>query len=358
MRNFLALVALACVPSLTAAQSVADAAVIVAPHFTQYDIGTGAAKRSISQMAFPVVVLIPFSDRVSVDISTAFANSQSEAGGNTSTISGITDTQIRGNLMFGSDNLVFTVGVNLPTGQYTVPADQQEAAGQIGNDFLNYPISAMGNGFAGTGGVAYARPMGNWNVGMGASFRKSSEFSAFEVQSSDFRFTPADEYRLRLGADRPVGDGQVSFGVSYSAFGQDIADSTTYSTGDRLTATGMWMFPVGAADVYLSGWNLYRMPGQQLGGDAPAENVASLNAAASFELGSILLQPNLEGRFWQIDGARAGQITNAGLRLRLGAGGFSFFPSAGYTIGNLYDITNGAATDVTGVRGSLTIRWN
>jgi hypothetical protein len=357
MRRLLALAVLA-LPSLGSAQSVSDAAVIAAPHYTQYDIGTGATRRTISQMAIPLVVLIPLTDRITVDISTAFANSQSRSGGNTSTISGLTDTHIRGNFMLGSDDLVFTVGLNIPTGQYTIPEARQEAAGQIGNDFLNYPISGMGNGLAGTGGVAFARPMGNWNVGAGASFRKSTQFTAFEVQSSDFRFTPADEYRVRLGADRPVGDGQVAFGVSYSAFGADVADTTTYSTGDRITATGTWMFPVGNADIYLSGWNLYRLAGQQLGGDAPAENVASVNAAASIELGSVLLQPNVEGRFWQVDGARAGQLTSAGLRIRFGLGPLAVFPSVGYSLGKLYSITDGASSDVTGMRGSLTIRYN
>jgi hypothetical protein len=357
MRRLLALAVLA-LPSLGSAQSVSDAAVIAAPHYTQYDIGTGATRRTISQMAIPLVVLIPLTDRITVDISTAFANSQSRSGGNTSTISGLTDTHIRGNFMLGSDDLVFTVGLNIPTGQYTIPEARQEAAGQIGNDFLNYPISGMGNGLAGTGGVAFARPMGNWNVGAGASFRKSTQFTAFEVQSSDFRFTPADEYRVRLGADRPVGDGQVAFGVSYSAFGADVADTTTYSTGDRITATGTWMFPVGNADIFLSGWNLYRMAGQQLGGDAPAENVANVNAAVSFELGSVLLQPNVETRLWQVDGARPGSSPTPASARASASGRSRCHPRGGLLARQALSITDGAVTKVSGLRRSLTIRYN
>lgn len=356
MRRLLAL-ALATGPALVGAQGLADAAVISAPHFTQYEIGRGAAKRTITQTAVPLVVVLPFNDRFSMDITTAFASSEVKTAGTTSTITGLTDTQLRGNYTLGGGFVVLTLGLNLPTGQYSVPEDQQEAAGQIGNDFLNYPISSMGNGLAGTGGVAFARTAGMWNIGAGASFRKSTQFNAFEVQASDFRFTPADEYRLRLGADRPVGDGQVSFGVAYSAFGEDFADTTTYSTGDRITATGMWMFPLGGADVYLTGWNLFRLAGQQLGGDAPRENVANLNAAVSFQAGAILLQPSLEGRFWQVDGVRAGQITNAGLRARITAGAFALLPSVGYTIGKLYSPVDGASTDVNGMRGALTIRW-
>lgn len=358
MRRLLAL-ALVAAPALAGAQGLQDAAVIAAPHFTQYTIGSGAGKKSITQTTVPLVVILPFTERFSIDVTTAFANSAVKLGDSTtSSINGLTDTQIRGNFSVGQDMLIFTFGVNIPTGQYTVPEEQQEAAGQIGNDFLNYPVSSMGSGFAGTGGVAFARALGSWNFGAGASFRKSTRFTPFSVQASDFRFTPADEYRLRLGADRPVGEGQVAFGVAYSAFGEDLADTTTYSTGDRITATGSWMFPVGGASVFISAWNLYRLEGQQLAGDAPSENIANLNTAVSFQLGQVVLQPSLEGRFWQVDGARAGQLFNLGTRVRFEAGPFTMFPAVGYSFGTLYSLTDGASTDVTGLRGSLTIRFN
>lgn len=358
MRRLLAL-ALVAAPVAAGAQGLENSAVIAAPHFTQYSIGDGAAKKSITQTALPFVFVLPFSERFSLDVTTAFANSEVKLGDSTtSSISGLTDTQIRGNWTIGADALVLTFGLNIPTGQYTVPEGQQEAAGQIGNDFLNYPISAMGNGFAGTGGIAFARPAGSWNVGAGASFRKSARFTPFSVSNSDFRFTPGDEYRIRVGADRPVGDGQVAFGLAFSAFGEDLADTTTYSTGDRLTATGSWSFPVRNTDVYISAWNLYRFEGQQLAGDAPSENVANLNTAVSFSIGEVLVQPSLEGRFWQVDGARAGQLFNFGTRVRFGAGPFAVFPAVGYSIGTLYSLTDGTGIDVTGVRGSLTVRFN
>jgi hypothetical protein len=359
MRGTLALVALlvALAPGADA-QGIQDAALIAAPTFTQFTFGSGVGERKITQMAMPFVVVIPFTERISVDVSTAFANSEVTADDSvTSSISGLTDTQIRANFSVG-DQLVFTIGVNLPTGQYSVPEGQQEAAGQIGNDFLNYPISSMGNGFAGTGGIAYARPVGDWNLGFGASMRKSSEFAAFEIESSDFRFTPADEYRGRISADRPVGDGQVSLGLTYSVFGEDLADSTTYSTGDRFIASGGWSFPYKGTDVYLSAWNLYRLEGEQLGADAPTENVFNVNAAVSIPIGELLLQPSTEVRLWQVGGARAGNLINLGARLRVGAGVFALYPQLGYSIGKLYSTVDGSATDVSGLRAGLTIRYN
>lgn len=336
-----------------------NSSVLTAPTYTSMTFGSGAASRSVSQLALPVVFILPFGEKISVDVSTAFASSTVKADDSTaSEISGLTDTQIRANFRIGADNLLFTVGVNLPTGQYAVPEDQQEAAGQIGNDFLYYPISSMGNGLAMTGGVAYARPMGAWNVGGGASARKSTEFAAFEVASSDFRFTPADEYRVSLNADRPVGDGALSLGLTYSVFGEDVADTTTYSTGDRIIATAGWNFPVRGSDVFLSAWNLYRLEGEILGDAAPAENVFNVSAAVSIPMNTLLLQPNIETRLWQVGGARAGNLVTAGVRLRVPVGSLGLFPSVGYSIGNLYSTLDGSGTKVSGLRASVTLRYN
>lgn len=336
-----------------------NGSVLTAPTYTSLTFGSGASSRSVSQMALPVVVILPFGERFSMDVSTAFAKSTVKADDSTaSEISGLTDTQIRANWKSAGDNALVTFGVNLPTGQYSVPESQQEAAGQIGNDFLNYPISSMGNGLALTGGLAYARPMGSWNVGGGASARKSTEFAAYEVAAAEFRFTPADEYRVSFNADRPVGDGALSLGLTYSIFGEDTADTTTYSTGDRLIATAGWNFPWGNSDVYLNAWNLYRLEGEILGEDAPAENVFNVAAAVSIPMNTLLVQPNVETRFWQVGGARAGNLVTAGLRLRVPVGSVSLFPSVGYSVGNLYSVLDGSATKVKGIRASVTLRYN
>jgi hypothetical protein len=344
-------------PRPLSAQLRDEIAVIGAPSVTTFGIGSGPAKRTVSQSALPFVVLLPITERFSMDLSTAFATSEVAVNGAAvSTISGLTDTQVRGNYTLG-ESLLLTAGLNLPTGQYLIPSAQQEAAGQIGNDFLNYGISSMGNGFALTGGVAYARPIGAWNLGLGTSLRKATRFDAFEVEAAPLRFTPSDEIRLRVGVDRPVGDGQVDLGLSYSAFGVDVADTTTYSTGDRLIATAGWSFPVKGVRAYLSAWNLFRLAGEQLGGPAPGENVFNVSGGASLEVKGILLQPTAELRLWQVDGIKAGNLVNVGIRARLGLGALAVYPSVGLSTGALFSTADGTQTSLSGFRGGLTVRW-
>src|ERR1017187_7534064 len=277
-----------------AAQGPSSTAIILDPQYVSYQLGSGSTARTISQLGVPFAVIVPFSDRFNIDISSSYANSQVKVpGAATSTITGLTDAQVRVNLTVGDNAAVFTLGVNLPTGQYKVQGGQQAAAGAIGNNFLIYPVTSMGNGLAATGGIGFAQTLGTWNLGVGASFRYSTAFDAYQVQTSVLRFTPGNEARLRVGLDRPVGDGSFNVSVTYSKFGKDQADSTSFATGDRALAQSALAIPMrGGSDLLLSAWDLYRGTGQQLGAPSPWENVGNVGVAIGFQSGSLYIQPN------------------------------------------------------------------
>ncbi|MFI5309973.1 MAG: hypothetical protein ACHQQ3_01970 [Gemmatimonadales bacterium] len=341
------------------AQGISDGSLILGPQYVSYKFGTGAAAKTVTELGVPFAVVLPMGEKFALDISSAFANVNvsTQAGGTSSSINGLTDTQIRGNLTLGDNVGVLTIGVNLPTGMYKVPTGKQEAAGQIGNDFLVYPVSSMGNGLGATGGLAFAQPIGDWNLGLGASFRHSTAFDAYQVGSTALRFQPGDEVRLRVGLDRPILDGRFSMGVTYSKFGNDAANDTTFGTGDRALGQASLYLPTGGGDFQISAWNLYRAEGKLVGGGiSPWENVANVNMAVGFNAGGVYIQPNVEARFWQVDSYHAGTLGNVGLRFRFNMGALSVNPTAGYVMGKLYTQNNGPTTDITGFKGSLLIR--
>lgn len=357
-RHFLSLALLAIAAPL-AAQDPSNTAVIIDPQFVSYKLTTLGTATTISQFAVPIAIIVPFSDRFNMDLSTSYANSQVKTSGiASSAITGLTDTQLRGNLTLGDNAAIVTLGVNLPSGQYKVPDGQQIAAGQIGNDFLIYPVTSMGNGLAFTGGVGFAWTLGEWNLGIGTSFRYSTAFDAYQVQTSILRFTPGSEGRLRVGLDRPVGDGSFNVSLTYSKFGNDQAADSTFGTGDRaLVQSGLAIPAGGNRDLQFSLWDLYRGTGQQLGGQpSPSENVANLGVAMGFQLASgLYIQPNIEERSWNYNNANAGLMTNIGVRLRFDMGGLSMNPSATYTLGSLYN-SGQASTDLSGFKVALLIR--
>ncbi|HVZ47380.1 MAG TPA: hypothetical protein VG916_01240 [Gemmatimonadaceae bacterium] len=356
MRKLIALLALGAAP--LGAQGLSDASVLGGPQYVSYKIGLSGAEKTVTQLSVPIAFVLPVTERFTVDVSSAWADSRvSSDGVESSKISGLTDTQLRGNLSMFDGSAIFTLGVNIPTGMYKVPDAQQEAAGQIGSDFLLYPVSSMGSGTAMTGGVAIARSLGDWNLGFGGSFRYSQPFDAYQIQDAVLRFEPGSETRVRVGLDRAVGDGRISFAGTYSTFTDDKADSTTFATGARTLAQASLYMPTdNGNDWSISVWDLYRAQGQQIGAVAPSENIANVNLAYGINVGSAYIQPSIEGRAWMRDGEKAGATGTGGLRLRFDALGMSMNPSVTYTMGNVYPAGSTTSIDVSGIRATLLIR--
>jgi hypothetical protein len=257
--------------------------------------------------------------------------------------------------------IVLTAGVNLPTGQSSVKQEQLLAAGLIGSDFLAFPISNMGTGFGGTGGVAFARPVGDWNIGAGFSMRQSSAYEPLEAPGAITpRYQPGNEYRVRAGVDRTFGTGRVNLGLTYSTFGNDNLAGSIYNTGNR------WITQLGLTNNYgpgtlvLSAWNLFREAGTLADSSYLGhENIG--NAALSYGvlMGGATIEPNVEGRIWtQSGGVPTSMMTTLGIRSQITVAGFTMLPSVGYSLGKLAAQDKGVNTtaSLTGLHGTLAIR--
>ncbi|CAN5172636.1 hypothetical protein BH09GEM1_BH09GEM1_38130 [soil metagenome] len=348
--------ALVAAPSL-GAQSIFDSELRLAPQFMQYQI-KAPSNETISEIAVPVFVSMPFGSQFTLDFGTSYARAKVTNGAAKSEINGLTDTQIRGNYTLGNDFVVVTAGINLPTGRSTVTTDQQTAAGRIGSDFLAFPISNMGTGLAATAGIAVARPMGDWNVGFGGAVRHSASYDPFDVPGQPvLHFTPGDEYRARVGVDRGLLAGRMSLGLTYSAFGSDDAGGSVYNTGNRLIAQAIVTNSLAGSEVTFAGYNVFRAPGKYASGDpAGRENIANGYLGIGINMLGTLVEPSVEVRHWlqNIPSITVGSTTTAersqssylgtfGVRTRIPALGFTAYPSVGYTMGKL------AAADASGV---------
>jgi hypothetical protein len=374
-RLFVALLALctAAPCPIARAQSLFDTELRLAPQYVLYQVHS-PADETIAELAIPVFVTVPAGSRLSFDIGTAYAHARVTSGAARSEISGLTDTQIRGIYTLGGDFVVVTAGVSLPSGESSVNLDQIVAAGRIGNDFLAFPVSNMGTGLALTGGVAVARPLGDWSVGAGLSARRSRAYDPFDMPGERLRYQPGNEVRVRLGVDRPVGDGRLALGVTYAAFGRDDAGGSAYNTGDRVIAQGALTGLTGGRDWTIAAYNVFRAPGEYASGErAGRENVANVFMSVGLNLVGTILEPSLEVRHWrqqmfdapgqgnaEIARSQSSRLATIALRTRAYVGGLVLFPSAGYTMfGRLatQDLDGRpVSADLTGFRAGLVVR--
>jgi hypothetical protein len=354
------------------AQSVFDSEGRLAPQFIQYRFNA-PANETVSQFALPVFVTIPVNERLTFDVGTSFARTRVASDGAVSEISGLTDTQLRGNLTLGSDVVVLTAGLNLPTGRSSVTLDQFAAAALIGNDFLAFPIWNMGTGLAVTAGVAAARPFGDWNLGVGGSVRRSAGYEPFSIPGQSLRFQPGNEYRARVGADRPVGAGRLALGLTYSAFGKDDVGGSVYNTGDRVIAQGMYTDAVSGHEVTIAAYNVFRGRGNYASG-APAgtENIADVFGSIALSALGRPIEPSVELRHWlqnvigttngtttTPDQAQTSVLGTLGVRTNMEYAHFRIVPSVGYAFGRLaVTDASGAPANagMTGFRAQLAVR--
>ena len=374
-RDILALIALctAVAGPVAHAQSLSDIEGRLAPQYVQYQVHA-PADETISELAIPIFLSVPAGSRLSFDIGTAYARARVTAGATQSDISGLTDTQIRGNYTVGGDFVLLTAGVSLPTGESRVSLDQLLAAGRIGNDFLAFPVSNMGTGLAATGGVAVARPFGDWSVGAGFSMRRSRAYEPFDVPGSNIRYQPGNETRARLGVDRPVAAGHLALGLTYAAFGREDAGGSAYNTGDRVIAQGVLTGLVGEHDYTVAAYNVFRAPGEYASGErAGRENVANLLLSLGMHTLGTIVEPSLEVRQWRqhvfdtpvqgngdVERTQSSRLATFGVRASAHVAGLLLFPSAGYTMfGRLATLDDGGipvSADLTGFHVGLVMR--
>ena len=372
MRGLMPLALAAVLAPSARAQSIFDAEYRLAPQILSYHF-KAPFEQTVTEFALPVFVSMPFGPSFTFDVGTAYAMARVAKGDGVSQINGLTDTQLRGNYTFGNDFVVITGGVNLPTGRATVDPDQISAAGIIGSDFLAFPISNMGTGLAATAGIAVARPLGDWNLGFGGSLRKSQSYTPFNLDAQSIRFQPGNEYRARVGADHPFGTGRASVGVTFSAFGNDDAGGSVYNTGNRVITQAVVTNQLNQVDITVAAYDLFRGSGNYAGGlPAGKENILNGFVGLGFRILSTYVEPNLEVRHWlqNIPGSTSGStviddrsqssyLGTIGVRARFEYGGMTFFPGAGYTIGQLATVDDANAPShagLTGVRAQIAFR--
>src|SRR5215471_13638758 len=94
------------------AQSILDIGARVAPQFHSYTIDA-PTNVTISEFSLPIFVLVPITSSFGFDVGTSYVRAQVEqttGPKSTSTINGLTDTQVRANYVIGNDFVVLTAG--------------------------------------------------------------------------------------------------------------------------------------------------------------------------------------------------------------------------------------------------------
>ncbi|MGH7717481.1 MAG: CsgG/HfaB family protein [Gemmatimonadaceae bacterium] len=235
----------------------------------------------ISELTIPIGFTVPLARRLAVDVATAYASTTIKYDFGTTRATGFTDTHLRARYTLGEDAVVLTAGLRLPTGRSAYNEADPFFTYYVSSDFLPLSSFARSHTMSATGGIALARALGAWRVGVGAGFGYSTSHEPSDPLSAPLPVQHA--YRARVGVDRSIGAGQLAVGVTYSSV--RMTDDLYPDAGDRVIVQGAWLFPLRAAAVTISGWNVRRLTasaGSAIASPSPSENVADVALAVGF----------------------------------------------------------------------------
>ena len=350
---------LAAAPAALAAQDQ-TANAIVGAEFRTVTFGNGYRTKSVSQLAVPIGITIPAGRRLTFDAGTYFVSARREdAAGAEATISGLTDLLLRGAFQIKPDVALFTVAVSVPTGQGSLDVAQDSVAREMSTDLLPFQVANFGTGLNVTTGLAFALPVGPWALGLAGSYRYAGSYEPFAGNATSLK--PASEMRLRLGADRIVGQGRVSFGLTYSTFSNDEFGSNARSPGTRIIPQLSWSVPMGNNNLSFYAWDIYRNANEDPADSTIAnQNTITVGAIYSLRMGRNVLRPQVEFRnAWAGPGGlhSNGKLFGVGLRYQANAGQrLAIIPGVRFDTGSRP--VGATSYSFTGFSGSLTIRTN
>jgi len=352
-------------------QSSVGASVIFQGYSFDEDIGTDVAN----------LLLVPIAARVStgfgleLDFFGAWAEGRVERDDQTFVLNGLVDSRLRASYQAGPWAIV-SVSANLPTGNETHDSEEAVVAAVLSSDILGFQETTWGTGTSVTTGVATAHQMGEWAIGLGASYRLAD---GFEPQAdTSFTYEPGNESRFRLALDRNVGQtGKFTGGVTFQLYETDQLDGRNlFEAGDRLRGDLSYSFRAGATTFNLFAADIYRSEGDlslqviqdgAVVGDTlvatGSQNLAVVGVSAAIPVGStVYFRPTADFRIQSVDEAsdeseRGGWIAGVGGDLPLRVfGTMDFFPRARVSLGRLKDPT-GEGRSFWGFEASGTVRF-
>lgn len=290
--------------------------------FEGYYFGSGYAIDHLVEWTVPVGLSHRFGDRLTVDLSSAYAHAAATTTSGTLELSGATDTDVRLAWAAVSGHLIATVVGTLPTGKKEVAPSSVPLLSALGTEVLGFTTPGFGTGGGVTGGFATAFKVGQrWAAGVGGSYRWRAAYAPV-AGSGDL--DPGGEGRARLGIEGPVaGNGYFRGAAVFATSGADtLAAGARSKSGARILVYSGLSVPAGRGTLSLYLYDRYRV--RPSGYDTsvvqvPRGNVVALGARLERPVSPALsLAPNVEFRDELADDARSGSLVLLGWLVRPG----------------------------------------
>jgi hypothetical protein len=223
-----------------------------------------------SEMVTPLEVYYPLNRQ------TAFILRSSQGsfkGDGLTTLSGFGDTQLTTLYHLMDSNVLFQLGVNLPTGRSPLSWEQFQSSILLGQTCWAYQLPNFGQGLNISPGVSWAKPVSEQTViGLGLAYQFSGSYQP--LSDDDRKYNPGDEVLVTGGVDYQFDKiTALSLDLILSLYATDKYDtSEVYKSGNKIVATFQFQRYFGVNHLQLMGRYRSRTKSQSVSGGVFVED--------------------------------------------------------------------------------------
>ena len=209
------------------------ASVTVLPVFQTWSVENGSR---FSEFSTSLSLYYPVSRAAAITLHT----SQAATGGDPTSISGLTDTQLGFAYHLERYNVVMNLGVNLPSGVRDLEQDEFATSVSLSNTLFDFRVPNFGQGVSINPGAVWGMPLNDdLVIGAGASYHYRGPFRPLKEFDD---FDPGDEVLFTGGVDaRLSATGSISADLVVTFYGSDkLGSNEVFASGNKIVANVRW----------------------------------------------------------------------------------------------------------------------
>ena len=187
--------------------------------FSHWGLEDDSGTTEIDQMTVPFTGFVPIQENLEALVYVASSSNSLTQGDTDYDLTGLGDVRVQINRSFSDDRLLFSVGVNLPTGKKELSQEEELPILEfLTQNYLSFPMRRFGQGFGVSALLGGAQMLGQLRCGASVMYQFNGSYTPYEGVGD---YDPGDFVSASAGADWQKNKISVSGDAIFTLYSKD-----------------------------------------------------------------------------------------------------------------------------------------